>query len=111
MGKKGKRIRPCHVCKEPVKFELWQSETDLRRRPIYHWCNPDGSHHDHKLTKNELSAELRSMKVDRNLLNRAFKWQEKKEAALNKHRLYSAVEKCDFDPVDRIETFIRGDEK
>lgn len=44
---KGKTIRPCHVCGEPVNFVLWDSETDLRGKRIFHWANPDGSHHVH----------------------------------------------------------------
>jgi len=44
---KGKTIRPCHVCGEPVNFVLWDSETALRGKRIFHWANTDGSHHYH----------------------------------------------------------------
>ena len=47
MGKRGLKIRPCHVCSEPVNFVAWQDESLRRARRIFHWANPDGSHHIH----------------------------------------------------------------
>lgn len=44
---KGKVIRPCHVCAAPVNFVWWEDESKKRRSTIYHWANPDGSHHVH----------------------------------------------------------------
>ncbi len=44
MGKrKGYEIRPCHVCGEPVNFVHWPDHPPK----IWHWANPDGSHHVH----------------------------------------------------------------
>jgi hypothetical protein len=58
MGAKGKNIRPCHVCGEPVNFVLWESETASRKKRIFHWANPDGSHHIHKKNQyNELEQD------------------------------------------------------
>ena len=64
MASKGKRIRPCHVCDMPVNFVLWESETRKRRKPIYHWANPDGSHHEHaRLThRDEKDRQLAHLK-------------------------------------------------
>jgi len=61
---KGKAIRPCHVCGAPVNFVLWGEETKARGRRIFHWANPDGSHHLHKLLDNDfelIKAHLRSI--------------------------------------------------
>ena len=48
MSAKGKTIRPCYVCNEPVNFVLWEEETSKRKSRVSHWANPDGSHHYHK---------------------------------------------------------------
>ena len=45
---KGLVIRPCHVCKAPVNYVEWMDETKKRRFRVFHWANPDGSHHVHK---------------------------------------------------------------
>jgi hypothetical protein len=48
MGKRGERLRPCHVCGDTVKFVLWDERTKKERRRIFHWANEDGSHHVHR---------------------------------------------------------------
>lgn len=48
MGKKGNRIRPCHVCGVPVNFIPWKEESIKRGRKIWHWANENGTHHIHK---------------------------------------------------------------
>lgn len=45
--RKGERVRPCHVCNEPVKFIYWDEESVLRKKKIFHWANADGTHHFH----------------------------------------------------------------
>ena len=45
--RRGVEIRPCYVCGSPVNFTIWDSETQARQRRIFHWANPDGSHHIH----------------------------------------------------------------
>ena len=45
---KGEIIRPCHVCGAPVNYVRWDVETERRGRTIYHWADPDGSHHLHR---------------------------------------------------------------
>ena len=45
--RKGNVIRPCHVCSAPVNFVWWEEESKKRRARIWHWANPDGSHHVH----------------------------------------------------------------
>lgn len=67
MSKHGERIRPCTVCKMPVNFVFWAEETERRKRRIFHWANPDGTHHVHKtvgqriahlMTIDDVSARL-----------------------------------------------------
>jgi len=55
---KGKRFRPCSLCKDIVNFVEWKEETQKRGRKIWHWANEDGSHHVHFSNKqNELTDE------------------------------------------------------
>lgn len=42
-SKKGLRIRPCHVCGLPVNFIHWKDHPPR----VFHWANPNGSHHVH----------------------------------------------------------------
>ena len=53
MGKKGDRIRPCHTCGDPVNFVFWKMEGKKR---IFHWANPDGSHHVHSNNRHGIGA-------------------------------------------------------
>ena len=50
---KGKTIRPCYFCHEPVNFILWVEETNKRQKSIFHWANPDGSHHEHATSRSD----------------------------------------------------------
>ena len=54
---KGKTIRPCYFCYEPVNFVLWDEETKKRNKRIFHWANPDGSHHYHKKIEVQIDHE------------------------------------------------------
>lgn len=55
----GDKIRPCHVCGDLVNFVLWESETKERGKRIFHWANPDGTHHIH--TKSHEIQHLRDI--------------------------------------------------
>lgn len=55
---KGSKYRPCHVCGETVNFVLWDSESKIRRKRIFHWANEDGSHHIHKKPEVEHLREI-----------------------------------------------------
>jgi len=47
-NRNGSDIRPFHVCGELVNFVFWAEESARRRsNKIWHWANPDGSHHVH----------------------------------------------------------------
>lgn len=58
MGKRGEKIRPCHVCGEPVNFVFWKMRDGKR---IFHWANPDGSHHEHSLKHDDWREHMRSI--------------------------------------------------
>jgi len=64
MAKRGNIIRPCFVCEEPVNFILWPEESKKRRKKIFHWANPDGSHHIHKTKEIEGVNHLREILHD-----------------------------------------------
>jgi hypothetical protein len=49
-ARKGIVFRPCHVCRDSVNFIFWKEESKRRRKRIFHWANPDGSHHVHSST-------------------------------------------------------------
>ncbi len=75
MGRKGEKIRPCHVCREPVNFVHWAG----RPQRIWHWANPDGSHHIHKTNapRNHFELDVQARCHVRDILNEDFPpWED-----------------------------------